>query len=140
VKCLAILLCLGACDLSKDTPDDRPAELGFITEAILKPNCGTATCHSAMKAQSGDVFDSVQGFRESFARNPILVTTCDRVTPPSPDACVQHNEDLAQSYLLTVISDGDIEGNRMPLDQSLSHKDEILIGQWIKEGARGLEP
>jgi hypothetical protein len=139
VKYLYWLLVLGGCDLSTDHQDDRPATLPFISQAILKPSCGTATCHSAMKAQSNDVFDSIEGTRASIKLHPELVTTCDRVVPPSTDNCAS-DDDLQQSYLLTVITQGDPEGDRMPLDQALSNKDIILIATWIKDGAPGLEP
>ncbi|MEO8548600.1 MAG: hypothetical protein ABI678_01450 [Kofleriaceae bacterium] len=139
VKYLCWLLVLGGCDLSTDHQDDRPATLQFITQAVLKPSCGTATCHSAMKAQSNDVFDSVEGTRASIALHPELVITCDRVIPPSTDNCA-HDDDLQQSYLLTVITQGDAEGERMPLDQPMSNKDIFLISTWIKDGAPGLEP
>jgi hypothetical protein len=92
-----------------------------------------------MKAQSNDVFDSIEGTRASIKLHPELVTTCDRVVPPSTDNCAS-DDDLQQSYLLTVITQGDPEGDRMPLDQALSNKDIILIATWIKDGAPGLEP
>ena len=142
VKCLAFLLCLGACDLSDPPPDDRPQTLEFITEAILKPSCGTAECHSAFKKQSTDVFDSVEGARGSFDRNPSLVVDCAHVLDaagnpnPQPNGCVQA---VQQSYLVQVIDpkQGTIEGNVMPYDQALSNSDYILISDWITNGAHG---
>lgn len=124
-----------ACSLSAPPVDDRPQTLAFITEAILKPSCATAECHSAMKAQSGDVFDSVSAARASIVDNG-LVVTCEKLATPQPSPCI---EAAQQSYLLTVITEGDARGNRMPLDQPMSNTDIELIGTWIENGAAGLE-
>src|ERR1700759_4113749 len=66
VKMWLCALLIAGCHLDQDTQDDRPATFEFITEAILKPSCGTAECHSAMKAEKQDVFDSVEGARTTF--------------------------------------------------------------------------
>jgi hypothetical protein len=107
--------------------DDRPETLAYITETILEPSCGTAECHSAMKAEKHYVFDSVDAARTSLQDS---VVTCDE--PPCTTA-------PAGSYLLTVITQKDDEGNRMPLDMPLSNKDIVLIEQWILDGSPGLE-
>lgn len=114
---------LVACNVT----DDRPETLAYITETILKPSCGTANCHSAMKAEKNYVFDSVEASRKSMAT---LVTPCDE--PPCTTA-------PADSYLLTVITQEDSEGNRMPIDQPLANKDIVLIEHWILDGAPGIE-
>lgn len=127
---------VGACDLSKDTTDDRPATLEFVTQAILKPSCGTAECHSAMKAEKYDVFDSVAAAKDTFLNHTDLVITCAKLQPPEDSPCDDH--DINASYLVQVISTADNEGNRMPLDQALSNKDNELIRTWIRDGAPGL--
>jgi hypothetical protein len=113
---------LVACNVT----DDRPETLAYITETILKPSCGTAECHSAMKAEKNYVFDSVDAARKSLQD---IVATCDE--PPCTTA-------PAASYLLTVITQQDVEGNRMPLDVPLANKDVVLIEQWILDGSPGL--
>ncbi|HET9989282.1 MAG TPA: hypothetical protein VFQ65_12215 [Kofleriaceae bacterium] len=131
-------LLIAGCALDKATQDDRPATFEFVTQAILKPSCGVAECHSALKAQKGDVFDSVAGARTTFTvTHPDLVVTCEQLVPPQTSPC---NDAVTKSYLYTVISSQDIEGDRMPLDQALSNKDQELIETWISEGARGLYP
>ena len=141
VKCLVLVMGLAACDLSQKTPD-RPEQFEYIVEAILAPSCGTAQCHSAMRAQSGDVFDSVDGARASLDAHG-LVVNCAYLK--LPDTC---GKDAANnSYLFTVLEQGpglgvtsDIgKGNVMPLDQSLSSADKELIGQWITDGAEGYD-
>ncbi len=117
---------LVACDVT----DDRPQTLAYVTETILAPSCGTAECHSAMKKQSNYVFDSVAGAQASIAGGG-LIATCAQPPCESADA---------SSYLLTVISTQDVEGDRMPLDQPLANKDIDFIANWITDGADGYVP
>jgi hypothetical protein len=126
---LLLLLGLVACT----TTEDRPETLAYITEAVLAPNCASAECHSAMKAQSTDVFDSVAAAQSSIAKNH-LVNLC--LGNDDVPGC----EPASASYLVTVISRQDDEGDRMPLDVPLSNKDIVLIAQWIRDGAPGYEP
>jgi hypothetical protein len=110
--------------------DDRPETLAYVTETVLAPSCGLAECHSAMKRQSNYVFDSVAGAQASIAGGH-LVATC--ALPPCENAD-------ASSYLLTVISTQDVEGDRMPRDQPLANKDIVYIASWITDGADGYVP
>jgi hypothetical protein len=138
-----IAIGLVACDLSDKTAADRPEQFDYIVETILAPSCGTAECHSAMKAQSGDVFDNVQGAHDSLISHSDLVMTCSRLQPPEDQPC---GKDAANgSYLFTVLEQGqgvisDIGyGDVMPLDQTLNSADRIFIGQWIDDGAEGFD-
>jgi hypothetical protein len=126
VLAIAAVCALAACNVT----DDRPETLAYITEAILAPSCGTAECHSAMKREKGYAFDTVENAQDSIA-NGELVEVC--ATPPCVGA-------PADSYLLTVITSQDVEGNRMPLDQPLANKSIYLIGNWITNGAEGYTP
>jgi hypothetical protein len=110
--------------------DERPPTLGYITETILAPSCGVAECHSSLKRQSDYVFDSVASAQDSI-KNGNLIAVCD--APPCEDA-------PGASYLLTVITDGDSAGNRMPIDQPLPNLDAVLIARWITDGAPGYTP
>jgi hypothetical protein len=140
VKVLLIAaISLAACDLSdKEAVDGRPLELGYVTEAILKPTCGTAECHSSFHAEAGDVYDTVAGAQATLADKRFgLVLTCERLTIPQTSPC--GGAAAAASYLITVISDRTAEGDRMPLDQVMSRSDQELLGQWIEQGAIGLD-
>jgi hypothetical protein len=119
----ALLVVIAACT----TEDPRPQTLAYITETILTPYCAAAPCHSTTKQQSDLVFDSVEAAQASIASYP-LVMTC--ATPPCDDA-------PGQSYLLTVITTVDSQGNRMPLDEPLPNLDAVLIANWIRAGAPG---
>ncbi len=137
-----MLLCalpiVAGCNVANDTGDDRPATFEFVTEAILKPSCGTAECHSAMKRAQGYAFDSLDGARKAFkTETPDLVFTCSQLSPPEAFPC--NNDALNKSRLYKVIDDVDSKGNRMPLDQALSNKDIVLIRTWLQDDAPGLE-
>jgi hypothetical protein len=133
----AVVVCaLGACT----TTDDRPETLAYITETILAPNCGGAECHSASKRQSNYAFDTVEGTQAALTRSlapgggPALVRTCEMLPDPKITPCYEAD---AASYLLTVITNADQFGNRMPLDQPLANLDTVLIAHWIRDGAPG---
>ncbi|MEO8842270.1 MAG: hypothetical protein ABI591_31075 [Kofleriaceae bacterium] len=130
------VICLAACDLSDKTSTDRPETLAYITQTILKPSCGTAECHSAMKAQSNDVFDSVEAAQGSITLHG-LIASCNKLTGSDPPC----DSAAANSYLFTILSTGVTStiglGDRMPLDQALGNADIALIGNWIDDGATG---
>jgi hypothetical protein len=125
MKLATALVLFAACS----TTEDRPETLAFITETILAPSCGTTECHSSMVMRQGYAFDTVAAAQVSLAKN--LIATCD--IPPCDQA-------PANSYLLTVITDKDSFGDRMPLDQALPNKDMVLIAKWITDGAEGYTP
>ncbi len=141
VKRLAFCaLLLGACDLSNDTSfanDPKNQNFGFIVETVLKPNCGSTTCHSSFKYQSTDIFDSIDETRKSFNRNSSLVPTCEAgsASPPCPGVA------SANSYLISVIVDGVMNGSGdtdyMPLDHPMGNAELQLLINWIDNDSPG---
>jgi hypothetical protein len=127
VGSLALMCAMSACTVQ----DDRPQTLAYITETILAPSCGTATCHSALKRQSDLVYDSVAAAQDTIARRG-QVGTCFQ--PPCDQDVIEG------SYLLTVLTDKDYYGHRMPMDAPLPNKDIVLIHDWILNGAAGYKP
>ena len=129
--------------------DDRPMTLAYVAEAILAPNCGTATCHSTWKHAQGDVFDTVAGALHTFQQPifaqpsyPASLLSCygsDGVTLLDP--CMTDDADQVNAYstfLYHVLVDRDIDGgDRMPLDQPLATKNIEFIAAWIDAGAPG---
>jgi hypothetical protein len=85
-----------------DEVDDRPLTTAYITVAILRPNCGTISCHSSQTKTKGFVLDTVEGVR----------------------AAVEGGE----TYILDAITSSDV---RMPPDQPLPQKDIDLIVRWF---------
>jgi hypothetical protein len=123
---IAAWIALTGCNVT----DDRPETLAYITEAILAPSCGTATCHSAMKREYGYAFDSVAEAQKSIQSHALILTCGD---PPCAGAA-------ANSPLLTFLWKNDSQGNRMPIDAPLANADIDLIGRWIDDGAFGYQP
>lgn len=111
--------------------DDRPATLEYITETILAPTCASAECHSAFKAQVGDVFDTVEATRRTFVLNGL-------VTPQDAD-------DPANSFLIrtltvgvnSILYPGEIV--RMPYVSPMPDADVALIERWIGDGVPGAQ-
>lgn len=122
-----LLLVIAACG----TSDDRPLTLAYVTETVLTPYCALPECHSSQRRQSGYVFDSVAATQISL-KDGNLIVVCD-----SAASC---DNAPGESYLLTVITNKDSYGNRMPLDQPLPNLDEVFIAQWIEAGAPGYTP
>jgi hypothetical protein len=135
---LIAAICLVACNEADHPATDRPLTLAYVTETILAPSCGTAECHSTFHAQSGDVYDTVEGAQATLSNPDFgLVFTCAHLMPPQSSPC--DPMDIDASYLITVISSQTVEGERMPLDQVMSRSDQELLALWIKGGAEGLD-
>lgn len=111
--------------------DDRPLTLEFITETILAPSCGTAECHSAFRAQVGDVFDSPAAARRTIVANG-LVRFPYEVTDPSSTLLVRVLTVGAPSLL----GSGTV---RMPYDAPLPDADVELIRAWVAAGVPGAQ-
>ncbi|CAN5556269.1 hypothetical protein BH11MYX1_BH11MYX1_04980 [soil metagenome] len=139
VKYLWLTTLILGCDFSKSAEDRRPLTAEYVTETILKPSCGTAECHSAMKQQNGYIFDSVAGLKYS-ARviDTGLVQTCESLGVPDIATCVQTNFDVQNSLLILSITN--TPGlKQMPFDQPMSNQDVALLTDWIQAGAEGLD-
>jgi hypothetical protein len=138
VKCLwfATIALVAACNLQNDGAiDPKDETFAYIVDAVLKPNCGTAECHSASKAERGDIFDSQAGAKASFDKYGLVAACADM--PPCP------LEASANSYLYRILSTGvesvNGKGDRMPLDQAMSNSNIVLIRDWIDDGAEGYQ-
>ena len=98
------------------TTDERPETEAYVTEAILAPYCGRATCHSSTTREHGFVFDTAQD------------------ALPSLRALVVPGH-AAGSELITVQTSSD---DIMPPDMPLPDADFELLTRWIDDGASGL--
>lgn len=119
-------LLVGACGVT----DDRPANLEYITNAILAPTCAMAQCHSAFKRAEGDQFDTVEATRLSIVANNLV----DPLAGPL---------DPTQTFLIQSVTVGtrnrEQETIRMPYDAPMPDADVQLIIKWISEGAKGAQ-
>jgi hypothetical protein len=126
---LAVLFA-GACG---SATDDRPATLDYITETILAPTCALAECHSAFKAQVGDVFDTVEATRRTLVVNNLA-------TPDDAD-------DPANAFLIktltvgtpSILDPGSTTLVRMPFVSPMPDADIHLIESWIRAGVPGAQ-
>lgn len=121
------VLVLAACGT---TDDQRPRNLDYITEAILAPSCGGATCHSSFKAAKGFVFDTIDGSRATFQHDDKLVL------PTSDDP---RSAGLVLNLTMDQINPDTREiAPRMPLNAPIPDADIELIQDWLSFGAPGV--
>jgi hypothetical protein len=113
---LLLLLAAGAAGCGVEE-DPRPESLRYIQQAILKPSCATAACHSSLNHRAGFVFDDPETIYEMVY-----------------SVGVQPG-DSGDSALIGLYLTGDDPELRMPLDAPLPDADIALIARWIDEGA-----
>lgn len=125
--------------------DDRPFVWGYISPAILQPNCAAASCHSRETAVAGlDFSDPDRGYH-SLMDQEVLVATpqgspesgCQQVgaatfCPHPRPLVIPYDPD--QSRLINVLRARGAP--RMPPDRPLPSADITLIESWILDGAR----
>lgn len=114
-KVLTLLVFLGAAGCGVEE-DPRPASLQYIQQAILKPGCATAACHSSQNQRAFRVFDDPETIYEQVIGTGVQPF------------------DSADSLLITAYLTGD-GPFRMPLDAPLADADIALIARWIDDGA-----
>jgi len=108
------------------TDDQRPRNLDYITEAILAPSCGAATCHSSFKAEDGFVFDTVDAARATFQGDRELILSRG------------DGDDPAFSGMVLSLTVEREDFPRMPLNAPIADADIALIQDWIGFGAPGV--
>jgi hypothetical protein len=101
--------------------DEREPSFPYIVDAILRPNCATASCHSTLAVAGGIELDA-PATAWTFLLGPD--GTGDYVVPGDPTA----------SRLLYLLRAEDAP--RMPPDAPLPAVDIALIEAWILEGAK----
>lgn len=109
------------------TEDAREPVWGYISPAIVQPNCATVSCHSRSAAVAGLDFSTAEAGLESLRRLSLPGRDGGAprplVTPRNPD----------QSRLMNMLR---AEGaRRMPPDRPLADADIRLIERWILNGA-----
>jgi hypothetical protein len=120
----AAVLLASACG---SATDDRPATLDYITETILAPTCAMAECHSAFKAQVGDVYDTPEAARLTIVANSLAIP--DDATNPGGAPLIQ-----AVTIGLPSILDPSLGNIRMPYVSPMPDADIALIEKWIADG------
>ena len=111
------LLVLAACG---GDVDDRPATLGYLAPAILRPACATAACHSSQtRAAELDLeLDDLRVLRADLVFRTLIY-------PGQPEG----------SPLIGFLRGGTNVPFRMPPDAPLPEADIQLVERWIAAGA-----
>lgn len=122
--CCSVFAIAAACG----TTDDRPRTAPYVTDAILVPYCGRASCHSADSAARGLAFDSIPNAKKAFAAMVERDGVTWQVVVPG---------DSQSSRLYRVLHDTNAP---MPPDVPLPDADIELIKAWIDDGAPGYTP
>lgn len=122
---LGLVLALAA---SCAEQDDRPATFAYIHQAIIKPNCATASCHSELASTAGFSLE-----RKDGAYQFLVGRTCDQEIPGQAPRNFVEPGNPDGSKLMHQLRG--IQTRRMPPDVALPEVDIELIERWILEGA-----
>lgn len=111
--------------------DDRPANWGYVYEAIVRPNCATASCHTAGNAVAGVNLETPEAAYAIFTGQ-----ACDNGSdaPELADRNFVLPGDPARSRLMHLLLGEEVRRS-MPPDRLLPMQDVELVEQWILEGA-----
>lgn len=127
IVCAASLAALIGAGCGQQTLDDRPRTTEYITEAIFRPTCGGAACHSAFAQKAGLALDTVENVRYAAEHDDDFLRGWDSGQTPQ---------------LITVLTTESVNGDnrylRMPLDAPLPEEDVRLIRDWLDLGAPGI--
>lgn len=104
--------------------DDRPAEWGYLHEAIVRPSCATVSCHTGRNAAGGI---RLQDANEAYSS--LTGLSCGSTEKPAGYVAP---DDPANSRLIVILRGSDIT---MPPDRLLPIQDVQLFEEWIAGGA-----
>lgn len=143
------VLCTGAGSFGCGGADTRPATWGYLSPAIIQPNCATTSCHSPAAAVSGLDFSTPErGFTSLTGLWVWLVVQPDAGAPPAGVPCstmagtlvcerqlrpLVTPYDPANSRLVNMLRARNAA--RMPPDRPLTEPDIRLVERWISNGA-----
>ena len=110
--------------------EDRASRWHYIHAAVIKPNCTTSNCHSALAARAG-----VQLETPEAAYLVLTGRVCDGNDPPGEPPRNFVVPSQPESSKLMFLLRGQ-EVRRMPPDTPLPDVYIDLVEQWIREGAQ----
>jgi hypothetical protein len=114
--------------LSACGADDRPANWGYVYQAIIKPNCATASCHTGGNAVGGINLET-----PSAAYAILTGSVCVPDESPASQNFVVPGYPTGSRLLYLLL--GDDVARSMPPDRLLPLQDVELVEEWIAEGA-----
>jgi len=118
----------GACGGEEDT---RDPVWGYISPAIIQPNCATSSCHSKAAAVAGLDLSTYETGYISLVQLKLAPRGMMKVEPPRPMVLPGNPDESRVMHMLR--ADG---ARRMPPDRPLAGADIALIEQWILNGAK----
>jgi hypothetical protein len=120
----------GACGGEEDS---RDPVWGYISPAIIQPNCATSSCHSKAAAVAGLDLSTVNNGYVSLVQLHLAPrgTPPNQYTPPRPMVLPGNPDESHMMHMLR--ADG---ARRMPPDRPLAGADIDLIERWILNGAK----
>lgn len=124
----ALAFAIAGCGAPGETRDPT---WGYISPAIIQPNCATGSCHNTRAAVAGLDFSTVQRGWDSLHLLKIPPAGAHPNGAPRP-LVVPFNPD--QSRVVRMLR-GD-NARRMPPDRPLSEADIKLVEEWILHGAQ----
>jgi hypothetical protein len=135
-RLVSFLICVAALSGCGNAEDDREPVWGYISPAIIQPNCATASCHSKGAATAG--------LDLSTAENGYISLLQLRLAPRAPTMPGGPPNEPPRQLVLPFNPDESRVVNmlwargtrRMPPDRPLAQADIRLIEQWILNGAQ----
>jgi hypothetical protein len=118
----------GACGGEEDT---RDPVWGYISPAIIQPNCASSSCHSKAAAVAGLDLSTVNNGYISLVELKLAPRGTLKVEPPRPMVLPGNPDESRVMHMLR--ADG---ARRMPPDRPLAGADIDLIQKWILNGAK----
>ena len=118
----------GACGGEEDT---RDPVWGYISPAIIQPNCAASSCHSKAAAVAGLDLSTVNNGYISLVQLKLAPRGTAKVEPPRPMVLPGNPDESRVMHMLR--ADG---ARRMPPDRPLAGADIDLIQKWILNGAK----
>ena len=125
---LVLAAVTGACGSEEDL---RDPVWGYISPAIIQPNCATSSCHSKAVAAAGLDLSTL----ETGWKSLVTLKLAPRGAPPAepPRAMVLPGNPDESRVMHMLKADG---AQRMPPDRPLAGADVGLIESWILAGAK----
>jgi hypothetical protein len=119
---------LSACGGEEDT---RDPVWGYISPAIIQPNCATSSCHSKAAAVAGLDLSTVNNGYYSLTQLKLSMEVAAHVPAPRPMVLPGNPAESRALHMLR--ADG---ARRMPPDRPLAGADIDLFEKWILNGAK----
>jgi hypothetical protein len=134
-RLVSFLICVAALVGCGNAEDEREPVWGYISPAIVQPNCATASCHSKGAATAGlDLSTAENGYISLLQLKlaPRGVTPAGG-TPNEPPRQLVLPFNPDESRMVNMLwARG---AHRMPPDRPLASADIRLIEKWILNGA-----